>query len=256
MTHFPTPALRGALLASAALLACGALRANDFERGGDAAESRYKPMTELVVGFGGNFYSTGETDCDYWGYNCVTFRDFELRNTAGPRVSFHFAPVRHFQLNLNVDHQAPRVTTTAQDCTSGTCYDATVDLGKLKLTRAGLVALYRAPMRRVDVYLGGGLEFPVSSSFSTDAIWTCQDPPGCTLGDRVREEVSTGYNLTLGVDIRMSRSVRFNIETVVRGYDLDLTYETLPGRTPNNPGLKLRDSVSEANLNFGVGFRF
>ena len=256
MNPYLKTGLHRGLVAAFALAASCALRAGDFDRGDDYAEPRYKPMTEVVVGFGGDFFSTGETHCDYWGYNCVTFRDFELRNTAGPRASFHFAPVRHFQLNLNVDHQAPRVTTTAQDCTSGTCYDVTVDLGKLKLTRAGLVALYRAPLRRADFYLGGGLEFPVNSSFSTDSIWTCQDPPGCTLGDVVNEDVSAGYNLTMGVDIRMSRAVWFNIEAVVRGYDLDLNYQAAPGRTANNPGLKLRDSVSEANLNFGVGFRF
>jgi len=247
------------LLAAAATglaLAAPALRAQDYDAPppeDDWNQPKNRRTAEIVVGAAGVGYSIGSYSCSYYYNTCVSNSNFDLKSTFTPRVSFHLFPVRHFQVNLSYEMPEPKATTTAQDI-YGNSYEA--DLGKLKLHRLSVTALYRHPTRNFDFYLGGGLDAHINTGFDTDPQWQCLDYPACTLGDNVTADAGTGFHLTMGVDIRMSRSVYFNIEGNGRSYDTTFTYHSRNGIPTVNTGLKLSDKVTEGSLAFGVGFRF
>ncbi len=227
------------------------------------SQPKSRRIAEIVIGGSGVSYSVGSTSCSYYYNTCVNYSNFDLKSTFTPRVSLHFFPVRHFQVNLSYEMPEPKATTTAQDY-YGKTYEA--DLGKLKLRRLSVTALYRYPRRNFDFYLGGGLDAHINTGFDTDPQWQCLNPnprptdPGypsaCTLGDNITAEAGTGFHLTMGVDIRMSRSIYFNIEGNGRSFDTAFTYRSKNGNTTQNTGLKLTDKVTEGSLAFGVGIRF
>ena len=267
--HFAAFTKKLTLLAAAAtglIISAPALRAQDYDTPppeDEWSQPKNRRTAEIVIGGAGVGYSIGSTSCNYYYNTCVNYSNFDLKSTFTPRVSFHLFPVRHFQINLSYEMPEPKATTTAQD-NAGNTYEA--DLGKLKLHRLSVTALYRHPTRNFDFYLGGGLDAHVNTGFDTDPQWQCLNPnpqptdPGyptaCTLGDNINAEVGTGFHLTMGVDIRMSRSVYFNIEGSGRSYDTTFTYRSKNGNTTQNTGLKLSDKVAEGSLAFGVGIRF
>ncbi len=233
-----------------------AARADDFD--GDWDRPRKEGGGELLFGFSGNSFSSGTTTCSYYYNSCATSQKFDLKSVSAPRLSLHFFPLRHFQIGVDFDHVEPRATIFADvyDPTTRTYYTQETDLGKLKLTRAGVSAFYRAPMRNLDFYLGGGLEVPLEKKFSTAAAWRCQDGPACLKSDEVTADVSTGYRLAIGVDIKLSRDVWFNIEGIGKSYDTEFTFHSVGPAPTGNNNLKYSDRVTEGVLTFGIGLRF
>ena len=142
------------------------------------------------------------------------------------------------------------------DPVSGYYYTQETDLGKLTLSRAGVSAFYRMPSRNFEFYLGGGLDIPLQKKFTTDPAWRCQDGPACLQSDNVTANVSTGFRLAIGIDIKLSKSVWFNIEGVGKSYDTDFTFHSVGAVPTGNNNLKYSDKVTEGLLSFGIGLRF
>ena len=184
-TDFVAYGKKLALLATVAgglSFAAPALRAQDY--GAPPPEDEWnqpksRRTAEIVIGGAGVGYSVGSTSCSYYYNTCVSNSNFDLKSTFTPRVSFHLFPVRHFQINLSYEMPETKATTTAQDY-AGNTYEA--DLGKLKLHRLSVTALYRHPTRSFDFYLGGGLDAHINTGFNTDPQWQCLNP--CTLHPR------------------------------------------------------------------------
>jgi opacity protein-like surface antigen len=264
--HNPKKIALLALALSGLAFTAPALHAQDYDATppeDEWSQPKNRKTAEIVFGAAGVGYSVGSYNCSYYYNTCVSNANFDIKSTFTPRLSFHLFPVRHFQINLSLEMPEPKATTTAQDA-YGNNYEA--DLGKLKLRRLSVTALYRHPTRNFDFYLGGGLDGHFNTGFETDPQWLCLNPrplptdPGypaaCTLGDNVTAEAGTGFHLTMGVDIRMSRNVYFNIEGNGRSYDTTFTYRSKNGNVTQNTGLKLTDKVTEGSLAFGVGIRF